>query len=93
MDTTSGAVYGPAPPPPEIAVPTYAKDHHSTSHRQGMEAPYILVDQYEAQTHRKQNTQIVNTLTCVVGGPSELWNWCCTDYRLMCCQMWFISTY
>ena len=95
MDTISGAVYGPAPlpPPPEIAILTYARDHHSTSHRQGMDVAYILVDEYEAQTNGKQSTEIVKTFTCVVGGLSELWNWCCIDYRLMCPQMWFISTY
>ena len=63
------------PPPPEIAVPTYAKDHHNTNHRQGMEAAYILVDEYEAQTHGKQSMEIVKTIKCAVGGPSELWNW------------------
>ena len=91
MDTISGALY--APPPPEIAVPTYAKDHHSTSHRQGVEAAYILVDEYEAQTNRNQSTEIVNTFTCIVGGPSELWNRCCPNCRPMCPRMWFISTY
>ena len=46
-----------SPPHPEIAVPTYAKDHHSTSHRKGMEAPYIVVDEYEAQTHKKNKAR------------------------------------
>ena len=82
-----------SPPPPGIAVTTYAKDHHSTSHRQGMEAPYILVDEHEAHTHGEQRTQIVNSFTCVVGGALELWNWCCTDFRPIGPHMWFIINY
>ena len=52
----------------------------TTSHKQSMEAPYILDTKYQAQTHGKESTQILNTFTCAVGGPSELWTWCCTDY-------------
>ena len=66
-------MYG--PPPPDIVVPTYAKDHHNTSHRQGMEAAHILVDEYEAQTYAKQSTEMVKTSACAIGGPSEVYDW------------------
>ena len=62
MDTISGAVYGPPPPALEIAFPTYAKDHHSTSHRQGMEAANIVVDKYEAQTHENKLRKLYKPL-------------------------------
>ena len=52
--------------------PYNAKDHHNTSHIQGMEAPYIGVGEYEAQTHGKQSTLIVKAFTCDVRGPSKL---------------------
>ena len=74
IDTMIVAVYAPTPPP-GIPVPTKATDHQSTNHRQGMETAYTIVDEYKAQTHTNQSTEIVKTFTCAVGRPSEVWNW------------------